>query len=163
MGELIELTSRPTIWLGLLIPRAGTTWKARAMSPLWHGFRLIWLGSKISGASAAQWQTSFFPIRAGTETACASFGRIQRQIRRALIAAGGMPVRTGHLLRWCYPYVNQFEWRHRSSMHRAAHRFAVNIKVGLWGPNAELLARIRGATDRAPVGLRSETSDYIHS
>jgi hypothetical protein len=74
-------------------------------------------------------------------------GRIQRQIRRALIAAGGMPVRTRELLRWCYPQAKQFEWRHRSSVHRAVHRFAVNLKRGLWAPNDELAARLRRNTD----------------
>jgi hypothetical protein len=84
-------------------------------------------------------------------------GRLQRQIRRAFIAAGGMPVRTRQLLRWCYPHLNRFERRHRVSMYQVAPRFAVNIKVGLWGPNAELLARIRPSDVGENVG-RAEKS-----
>jgi hypothetical protein len=53
-----------------------------------------------------------------------------------------MPVRTRELLRWCYPHAKRFEWRHRSSMHRAAHRFAVNLKRGLWAPKPELAEHI---------------------
>jgi hypothetical protein len=48
------------------------------------------------------------------------------------------------LLGWCYPHVEKHKRWHRTNVHRAARRFAVNVRRGWWAPNAELLRLIRG-------------------
>jgi hypothetical protein len=96
-------------------------------------------------------------------------GRVQRQARRALLVASGRPLRVSELLSWCFPRATRHPHWHWTSVHRAAAKFAVVVKRSrgrqgnLWLPNAELMARIRRATDRAPVGLKSETSDNSDS
>jgi hypothetical protein len=58
-------------------------------------------------------------------------GRIQRQIRRALIAANGKPLKTRDLINWAFPGAREF-W-HYKSIYRAAPRYAV--KDGrIWKP-----------------------------
>ena len=63
-------------------------------------------------------------------------GRVQRQVRRALIAGGGRPVPFGVLAHWCYPRVRELGWR-RWSIYRALKRWGVNVGVGLWGLRGE--------------------------
>src|SRR5690242_320687 len=53
-------------------------------------------------------------------------GRIQKQIRRCLIALG-RPVTIRDLLEWCYPRADEFKRWHRTNVHRAAPKFAVPI------------------------------------
>jgi hypothetical protein len=69
-------------------------------------------------------------------------GHHQRQIRRAFIAADGLPVRTSTLMAWCWPRPRKFERWHWTCMARSAHRFGVNIRRGWWAPNEELRRRI---------------------
>ena len=67
-------------------------------------------------------------------------GRIQRQIRRALIAAGGMPVRTRQLLRRCYPHAKRFEWnigRVCTVLHTDLRSIS-SVACGLRGQNWQL-------------------------
>ena len=81
-------------------------------------------------------------------------GRVFRQIRRCLIANGGKPVLIGDLLDYCYPGSRVHPHWHRTSIHRALPRYAVLIgrmgcgrgRPGVYGPNAELMRRIRPVT-----------------
>jgi hypothetical protein len=50
-------------------------------------------------------------------------GRVQRQIRRALIGLG-RPLRIRDLLKWVYPHVVEFQSWHRTNIHRAITRVA---------------------------------------
>jgi hypothetical protein len=64
-------------------------------------------------------------------------GRVQRAVRRALIAAE-RPVCTGEIMRWAFPRLDRYEpWRYWS-VHRAASKFAIRLgKQGgsiIWGP-----------------------------
>jgi hypothetical protein len=87
-------------------------------------------------------------------------GRVERAVRHALIAAGGEPVRFGDLMDRVYmPPRRRWYW----PIHRALKKYGVQAGHGWWPPNAELMARIRGSTDRAPVGVKSETSDNSDS
>ena len=54
-------------------------------------------------------------------------GRVMRQCRRALIAAGGRPLMTRDLLRWAYPHIEQFKCWHYRSIYRAAPRYAIKV------------------------------------
>lgn len=54
-------------------------------------------------------------------------GRVQRQIRRALLAADGRPVSIGELLPRCYPRSTKYTRWQRWSIHRALPRFAVPL------------------------------------
>jgi len=64
-------------------------------------------------------------------------GRVMRQCRRAMIAAGGRPLFTRELLRWAYPHLGRFQCWHYWSVYRALKRYA--IRDGrTWAPNAEL-------------------------
>jgi hypothetical protein len=69
-------------------------------------------------------------------------GRLQKLIRRMLIAANGKPVRVGDVLRRCYPGTTNYTW-HYLSLHRARGGFAVPVRHGWLGPN-EGLARLIG-------------------
>jgi hypothetical protein len=72
-------------------------------------------------------------------------GRVQRQVRRALIAKGA-PVSIQDLLAWCYPAAKQHPRWHRTNVHRALPRWAISLgripnrrgRPSLWAPNAEL-------------------------
>jgi hypothetical protein len=61
-------------------------------------------------------------------------GRIQRQVRRCLIAAHGNPVYFDQLVEWSY------FGRHvrRAPIYRALKKYAVNVGYGKWAPNADL-------------------------
>ena len=54
-------------------------------------------------------------------------GRIQRQIKRAFIAAEGRPLLTIGLLERGYPRVAHYELWHYTSIYRAASKFAVRV------------------------------------
>jgi hypothetical protein len=54
-------------------------------------------------------------------------GRIQLRVRRALIAADGKPVTITDLLQYCYPFTDRFKMWHRTNIHRAVHKFAVEV------------------------------------
>jgi hypothetical protein len=84
--------------------------------------RTVWDGRQRSIARA---RTSFIASNPRE-------GRVMRACRRALIAAGGKPLRTRDLLRWAFAGV-QHEFWHYKSIYRAAPRYA--IKNGrLWVP-----------------------------
>jgi len=68
-------------------------------------------------------------------------GRIQRQVRRALIAANGEPVPFGELVEWAYAGGRR-AWR--LPVYRALARWGTNVGRGQWRANDELMARIRG-------------------
>jgi hypothetical protein len=67
-------------------------------------------------------------------------GRIQRQVRRCLIALGSARIRD--LLKWCYPSALEFQPWHRTNIHRAAHRVAevkrCRGKPNLWLPKSNI-------------------------
>jgi hypothetical protein len=54
-------------------------------------------------------------------------GRVQRQIRRRLIAANGRPLCSTDFLSWAYPHLERFKRWHRQSCRRALLRYAVPI------------------------------------
>ena len=68
-------------------------------------------------------------------------GRVQRQVRRCLIALGSARIRD--LLKWCYPSVLEFQPWHRTNIHRAANKVA-EVKRGcrgrpnLWAPKSDI-------------------------
>jgi hypothetical protein len=68
-------------------------------------------------------------------------GRVQRQIRRCLIALGSARIRD--LLKWCYPSALEFQPWHRTNIHRAASKVAA-VKRGcrgrpnLWLPKSDI-------------------------
>jgi hypothetical protein len=95
-------------------------------------------------------------------------GRIKSQIRFAFFLSRGKPLTTSQLLKSCYCTVPIFggkyrSW-HRSCVVRAADLVAVRLGRGtsrgrpvLWGPPAELLARIRPPKPtfgRCPINVR---------
>jgi hypothetical protein len=49
-----------------------------------------------------------------------------RACRRALIAAGGRPLKTSDLASWAFPGVERQFW-HYKSIYRAAPRYAVKV------------------------------------
>jgi hypothetical protein len=53
-------------------------------------------------------------------------GRVQRQIRRCLIALG-RPVKIRDLLKWCYPHVTEFQPWMRTHIHATIKRVAKPI------------------------------------
>jgi hypothetical protein len=74
-------------------------------------------------------------------------GRVQRQVRRALVAAGGRPVLTLDLLRAAFPDVDHYEVRHYQSVWRAAPRWASKRRCGkgnAWTANDALARLIAG-------------------
>ena len=80
-------------------------------------------------------------------------GKVQRGVRRALIASDGAPLLTRDLLQWAFVREARYKVRHYSSLHRAAPRFAVKLgrcgKGNLWAPRPELLRQIRGEDTEA--------------
>ena len=61
--------------------------------------------------------------------------------------ANGAAVPTSVLMAWCYPGRDKLErwrWNH---VARAAHRFAVNVRRGMWAPNRELAELISPKRD----------------
>jgi hypothetical protein len=64
-------------------------------------------------------------------------GRVQRQVQRALIAAGGRGCRIRDLLSWAFPALTTWRDWHRSSVHRAARRVAAvldrDARGVIWG------------------------------
>ena len=66
-------------------------------------------------------------------------GRVQRQVRRCLIAHNG-PVPFSELLDWAY--LNRRPWRWQ--VHRAVKRYGTSPKRGWWQANPELMRKIRG-------------------
>jgi len=73
-------------------------------------------------------------------------GRVERQIRGALIASNGRPLQTVDLMRWAFPRATRYEpWRYWS-VHRAARKFAIKVrrcgKGNLWIPMPDLARRI---------------------
>jgi hypothetical protein len=46
---------------------------------------------------------------------------------RVLIAADSKPVTITDLLQYCYPFTESFKMWHRTSIHRAVHKFAVEV------------------------------------
>lgn len=68
-------------------------------------------------------------------------GKVQRGVRRALIASEGAPLRTAGLLRWCYPRLTKFEHKHYRALYHAAPKFAVKLgkdgRAIIWGPKPE--------------------------
>ena len=78
-------------------------------------------------------------------------GRVQKAVRRALIASNGKPVSTSEIMAWAFPRLDgrygSGSWRYWSA-HRAARKFAVRAgKQGhsiVWAPNAALMKQIRG-------------------
>jgi hypothetical protein len=78
-------------------------------------------------------------------------GRVCQQVRRCLIAHGGEPVLIGDLLDYCYPGSRTHPHWHYENVHRALARYAVRLgrmksgrgRSGIYGPNAELMRRIR--------------------
>jgi hypothetical protein len=71
-------------------------------------------------------------------------GRVQKQIRRSLIAAAGSPVHFSDLMDRAYARSNR---RWRWPIYRALKRYGVNVGRGLWGPGPELAARLRRDMD----------------
>jgi hypothetical protein len=63
-------------------------------------------------------------------------GRIQKQIRRCLIALD-RPATIRDLLEWCYPRLTEFRPWHRTNVHRAVPKFAVPV-----GPTRERFASL---------------------
>ena len=81
-------------------------------------------------------------------------GRVQLQIRRALIAADGRPVQIGDLLPRCFPAARNYPRWMRKSVHRALPRFAVPLERTntrgrpiMWAPNPELMRLIEAHTE----------------
>ena len=78
-------------------------------------------------------------------------GRVQKAVRRALIASDGKPVSTSEIMAWAFPRLDgrygHGSWRYWSA-HRSARKFAVRVgKRGgtvVWAPRPELLRQIRG-------------------
>jgi len=69
-------------------------------------------------------------------------GRVQRQTRRCLIASNGEPVPFSTLAEWCYTRGRR-PWRW--PIYRALKRWAEPAgRRGMWVPNPELMAKIRG-------------------
>jgi len=72
-------------------------------------------------------------------------GRIQRQVRRALVAKSS-PVSIQDLLEWCYPATKQHPRWHRTNVHRALPRWAISLeripnergRPCVWIPRPEL-------------------------
>ena len=72
-------------------------------------------------------------------------GRVQRQVRRALVAVSA-PVSIQDLLAWCYPATKQHPQWHRTNVHRALPRFAISLgriphergRPCVWIPRPEL-------------------------
>ena len=64
-------------------------------------------------------------------------GRVQRQVRRCLVAHNG-PVPFAELLVWTYHDRRPWRWR----VYLALKRYGVNVGRGLWAPNAELAETI---------------------
>lgn len=83
-------------------------------------------------------------------------GRVQKAVRRSLIASDGKPVPTGEIMLWAFPRLDgrygSGSWRYWS-VHRAARKFAVRVSkqsgTVVWGPRPELLAQIRGEDPEA--------------
>lgn len=76
-------------------------------------------------------------------------GHLQRQVRRAFIAANGRPLSTTDLLRWCYSHLRRYERWRCQNVRRAARKFAESIGRRrsrgvpiLWSPKPELLRLI---------------------
>jgi hypothetical protein len=67
-------------------------------------------------------------------------GRIQRQVRRRLVAADG-PVQFSELVAWSYAG-DRRPWRW--PIYRALRRWGVNVGRGWWAPNDELRRLIEG-------------------
>jgi hypothetical protein len=65
-------------------------------------------------------------------------GRVQLQIRRALIASDGKPLQMSDLLPRCYPREKKFKEWHRWNIRRAAPKVAKRIGMDgqriIWGP-----------------------------
>jgi hypothetical protein len=73
-------------------------------------------------------------------------GKLQRQIRRALIAAD-RPLLTIDLLEYGFPRLDRYRHWHYKSVYRAARKFAVNVAgpgraIVIWAPNPELAAAL---------------------
>jgi hypothetical protein len=68
-------------------------------------------------------------------------GRVQKQIRRSLIAAAGEPVRFSDFMDRAYARSSR---RWRWPIYRALKKYGVNVGRGLWAPNDALMARIKG-------------------
>jgi hypothetical protein len=79
-------------------------------------------------------------------------GRLQRQARRAFIASGGRPLRTGEVARRCYPRAVKIGNWQREAVRSALHKFAVPIgrssrgrgRPTIWAPKPELERAIKG-------------------
>jgi hypothetical protein len=88
-------------------------------------------------------------------------GRVQRAVRRALIAAGGQPVPTRELMRWCWPRASRYRNWDYCTVRRAAERWCVRVgNVGravLWAPN-EGLARLLSVGRSVGTDGESENS-----
>jgi hypothetical protein len=70
-------------------------------------------------------------------------GRVQLQIRRALIASGGKPLTIRDFLRFAFPRTTKHTHWQRKSCHRAIPRFAVCLgRQPGWGRPNIWVARI---------------------
>jgi hypothetical protein len=86
-------------------------------------------------------------------------GRIQRQIRRALIANNCKPLSIRELLRWCYPAVKQHPRWHRWSIHRALPKFAIphgrnterQGRPMIWSPRSEICRIVAKPLPKPPM------------
>jgi hypothetical protein len=70
-------------------------------------------------------------------------GRVERAVRRALIANNGQPLLTIHFLEYAYPRVDRYQHWHYKSVYVAAKKFAVNVAgpgraIVIWVPKPEL-------------------------
>jgi hypothetical protein len=79
------------------------------------------------------------PLAQQISSFIAMAGRIQRQVRRCLIAAAG-PVQFS-VLDWAYAG-DRRQWRW--PIYQILKRWGVNVGRGLWAPNTELARLIRG-------------------
>ena len=69
-------------------------------------------------------------------------GRVERSVRRALIASNGKPISTSEIMRWAFPAARWPLWvwiLRYWSVHRAARKFAVRAgkqgHVVVFAPN----------------------------
>jgi hypothetical protein len=85
-------------------------------------------------------------------------GRVQRQVRRALVANNCKPLSIGELLAWCYPAASGHPRWHRWSIHRALPKFAVPLgrnsgrqgRPMIWSPSAEICRLVAKPLPKPP-------------
>jgi hypothetical protein len=88
----------------------------------------------ITGRRKLYWNSRWCKAIAAVERE----GRIQKQIRRRFVAAGGKPLRSPDFLPWAYPKLSKYQGWHRWSVRRALLKYAIPIgrsgHATLWAP-----------------------------